>query len=158
MKYLNKSFSVFGGFGETRLNVMSDEDRIKAREFGKSIQKEVDQDSGILVLENEENIIDEFSSGSCKEKTKITDEKGNEINLSSHQKNSLYSQAKKLESEIKESLCTKDECWTPNHKNVQKMINSEFQANGKIEKFQKAMKALGADPKEFNIEKLRRGK
>lgn len=86
----------------------------------------------------------------------IVDEKGNPINLTDRQKNALYSQAKELKQKISDGLCSRDECRIPNDKNVHKMINSEFKNSEKVETFRKAMKAIGADPKDYNIERWRR--
>ena len=53
-------------------------------------------------------------------------------------------------------LCTVRETKEPTDKNVNKMIHSEFALKGKIDKFKQSMKAIGADPKDYNVEKLRR--
>jgi len=81
---------------------------------------------------------------------------GNTTGLSSRQKNVLYSNAKKLREKIKDGLCKKDECKNPTDYNVRKMIGSEFTLKKDIETFKNSMKALGADPKEYNMERLRR--
>ena len=86
----------------------------------------------------------------------VVDIHGNPIKLSSRQKNAIYAKAKKLKSEIKDSLCTFKECQNPSERNVQKMIHGELK-NKNIEAFKKNMKAIGADPKDYNTEKLRRG-
>lgn len=157
MKYLNKSFSVSGaGFGESKLNTCSDSDRER-------YAKETERISGKL---SESLTFDaQFESGNEFEDTgffttgqpeKIVDEKGNETKLSSQVKNSLYKQARALGEKIKKSLCTRDECWHPTEKNVDKMINSEFKISDQIDYFTKAMKAVGADPREYDIERMRR--
>jgi len=84
------------------------------------------------------------------------DARGNRIDLSSRQKNALYADARRLRDDIKSSLCSQDECRTPTAKNVEKMMRSEFPMKGRIEGFKKRMEAIGADPKEYNVERFRR--
>lgn len=87
---------------------------------------------------------------------RVVDQKGNETKLSDYQKTKLYDQAKKLRSEIEGSLCSKEECRTPTDQSVRKMIHSEFKAKEKVEEFKKVMKAIGADPRDYNVERFRR--
>jgi hypothetical protein len=86
----------------------------------------------------------------------IVDARGNRINLSTIQKNALYADAKRLKENIKDKLCSRDECNTPNDRNVNKMLRSEFTVKGQIEGFKKRMQAIGADPKEYDINRFRR--
>jgi hypothetical protein len=86
----------------------------------------------------------------------VVDVRGNPTKLSDYQKNHFHSEAKKLQDEIKGSLCSRDECRNPTDRNVQKMLKSEFPISQKIEGFKKRMQALGADPREYNVEKFRR--
>jgi len=85
----------------------------------------------------------------------VVNKEGKPIKLTSYQKNSLYKLAKDLKEEIKSALCSKTECWKPTENNVKKMIEIEFKAYPKIDLFKKAMKAIGADPKDYNIDRLR---
>ena len=87
---------------------------------------------------------------------KIVDKQNNPVSLSSHQKNELYRKARILKEQIREGMCTKTETRIPNHRNVSKMLNSEFKLSSKMTEFRKSMEAIGADPKEFSTERLRR--
>ena len=87
---------------------------------------------------------------------RIVDERGNETSLSAYQKNKLYEKANRLRENIKETVCTREECRNPTDKNVQKMLNGEFKIKQDIETFRKSMQAIGADPRDYNVEKLRR--
>jgi len=86
----------------------------------------------------------------------LIDGKRTEVN--SNIKNKLYRRAKHLKETIKGGLCTKSECWKPNETNVRKMLNTEFKLQGHVEAFTKAMQVIGADPKDFDVERMRRGR
>ena len=156
MQYLNKSFSVSGaGFGESKLNTCSDADRERFQKETEAISAKM---SGMVTLDSQFESSDEFNDMpfTVGQPEKIVDEQGKECKLTSHQKNALYKQAKELKAKIKGSLCTRDECWDPNERNVNKMIKSEFKVSDKIDYFTKAMKAVGADAKDYDIERMRR--
>jgi hypothetical protein len=68
----------------------------------------------------------------------------------------VYRNARNLREQIAPGLCTVRETKDPSDKNVQKMIRSEFALKKKIETFKTSMKTIGADPKDYNVEKLRR--
>jgi hypothetical protein len=156
MQYLNKSFSVSGaGFGESKLNTCSDTDRERFQRETEAISAKM---SGSVVLDPQFESSDEFGGlpFTTEQPERIVDEQGKECKLTSHQKNALYKQAKELRSKIKDNLCTRDECWDPNDRNVNKMIKSEFKVSDKIDYFTKAMKAVGADAKDYDIERMRR--
>ena len=87
---------------------------------------------------------------------KIVDKHGIEIKISTPVKNSLYRKAKQLKGELQDALCTKSECDIPNERNVNKMLNSEFKVSHKIDEFKKCMKAIGAENKDYDIQRLRR--
>lgn len=87
---------------------------------------------------------------------RIVDKQGNTIKLTSFQKDALYAKAKTLREEVRGSLCTKSEARNPTAKNVDKMISSEFRNSPKMEEYRKTMQAIGADPGDSSIEKLRR--
>jgi spore maturation protein CgeB len=101
---------------------------------------------------------DFFSQEKEEQKPKIVDKKGNPINLTDRQKNVFYQQAREMKEKIQNSLCTKDECHEPTERNVKKMIESEFKMHPLVEGYRKRMQAIGADEKELDIDKLRRGK
>ena len=86
----------------------------------------------------------------------VVNPNGDRINLSTYQRNELYRKARDLKNQIEDSLCTKTETRIPNDRNVQKMLHSEFKVSPKIEEFKKTMRAIGADPKDYNVERLRR--
>lgn len=132
-KYLEKSFSVNVKGNRTKMNIMSNEDR---KRLGMPLDEKL-------------------PGGIDYEKPKVVDKKGNPTILKSYQKNGLYDKAKKLKEEIRDNLCNKDECDYPTERNVKKMIHSEFGVQAKIEEYKKCMKAIGADPKDYNIDKLR---
>lgn len=87
---------------------------------------------------------------------KIVNRRGEAITLNSRQKNELYRQARDMKEKIKDSLCTKNECWNPSEKNVDKMLRSEFKQAPLVEKYRKTMQAIGADPRDISTERLRR--
>lgn len=86
----------------------------------------------------------------------VVDAKGNRQILSSYQKNELYRKARDLKEEITKGMCSIRETKQPTEKNVNKMLNSEFKLGSKMNEFRKSMEAIGADPKEYSTEKLRR--
>ena len=85
----------------------------------------------------------------------VVNKQGEHYNLSSYQKNGIYRMARDLRDNIKDSLCSKSECREPTDHNVKKMILSEFKAKKKIREFKDRMKAIGADPKDMDIERMR---
>ena len=88
--------------------------------------------------------------------TRIVDKTGNEISLSSRQKNGLYARAKELRAEISDKMITHAECWSPTDDNVAKMRRREFPLNGKISEYSKIMTAIGANPREREADSYRR--
>ena len=86
----------------------------------------------------------------------VVNKQGDRFNLSTYQRNELYRQARDLKSQIEEGLCSKQETRIANDKNVEKMLKSEFPLEHRIGKYKKIMRAIGADPKDYNTEKLRR--
>lgn len=86
----------------------------------------------------------------------LIDDDGKPINrVTSFHKNKIYKQAKQLKEDLRDTLCTKSECWEPNDRNVQKMIHNELK-NSRTRAYKMAMQAIGADPKDCDTEKLRR--
>ena len=81
---------------------------------------------------------------------------GRDERLTQAQRNKLYRQAKELKRKIRDSICTYDEAWIPSPENVQKFIKTDMRLKHEIRYFKDAMKAQGADPKEYDIERLRR--
>lgn len=90
------------------------------------------------------------------EQPKVVDKRGNPVALTSYQKNEIYRRAKGMKENLQDALCTRSECSRATPENVRKMLNSEFKANQKIEYYKKSMQAIGADPKDACVEKLRR--
>lgn len=75
---------------------------------------------------------------------------------STSKKNRLYKQALEARSKLRDVLCTKNECAIPNERNVQKMLNSEFKNRELVDKYKNCMKAIGADPRDADPERIRR--
>ena len=75
---------------------------------------------------------------------------------SSSKKNEDYRIANKLKEDLRDSLCTHTECDIPNDRNVKKMLYSEFKAKKKVEEFKNRMKSIGADPRDYDVNRLRR--
>lgn len=85
----------------------------------------------------------------------LMDDDGKPIqNPTSFHRNKIYKQVKALREDLKSELCTKSECWNPIDKNVQKMVREL--KNPRVQSFKLAMKAIGADPKDCDTERLRR--
>lgn len=91
-----------------------------------------------------------------KKPVQIVDKNGNPQKLSSYQKNKIYQRAQELKNQIHEGMLTKDECWKPTDHNCDKMAKREFPLKGKIAEYKRCMKAIGADPKDLDTERLRR--
>ncbi len=95
-------------------------------------------------------------SGYVSSPDNIVNTNGDKIKLRSWQKNEIYRKARELRAEIKEQICTRNECNDPSDRNVQKMLHSEFKAKKAIQQYKQSMKAIGADPKDVDVERLRR--
>jgi hypothetical protein len=87
---------------------------------------------------------------------KIVDKFNNPTKLSSQQKNELYRKARDLKEQIAKGMCSIRETKQPTEKNINKMLNSEFKLGNKMIEFRKSMEAIGADPKDYETERLRR--
>lgn len=88
----------------------------------------------------------------------LVDDDGKKINkVNTYHKNKIYRQAKQLREVLRDTLPTKSEHWNPSEKNVQKVLHQELR-NPQIQSFKMAMQAIGADPKDYNIEKIRKGR
>jgi hypothetical protein len=86
----------------------------------------------------------------------LLDDSGKPItHVTSRHKNRMYAQAKFLKEKLRDALPTRSECWNPTKKNVNKMITNEMR-NPDVQSYNMAMKAIGADPKDCSIERLRR--
>ena len=99
-----------------------------------------------------------ISDNSSKDGVKLIDTAGNPVKLSSYQKNHFYKKAKEFKETIKGALLTEKECWNPSEHNVQKMLDREFRVKGHIDKLKQHMRAIGADPRDYDVEKIRRRK
>lgn len=87
---------------------------------------------------------------------KLVDPRGNPTTINSRQKNAIYHRAKELREQIKDGLCTRRELNNPTDRNVHKMIHGEMANTKKVEEYKKCMEAIGADPGDMSVEKLRR--
>ena len=91
-----------------------------------------------------------------KETLTIKDKNGRTTSLSNYQKNALYSQAKDLREKISRGMLTKTEAWRADSHDCHLMKNREWSLKEDMTKYNKIMRALGADPKECSTEELRR--
>lgn len=91
---------------------------------------------------------------------RVVDTRGNQITLTTEQKNALYRRAKELRGQIKETYLTKDELWKPTPVNVEKFRRREGNPEvvKKVEEFRKCMEAIGADPKDIGIHSRRKAR
>ena len=99
------------------------------------------------------------SEDSISSKAGITliDDNGKKINkVTAYHKNKIYRQAKELRGRLRDSMCTKSECWKPNKENVNKMIGE--MRNPRVTAYKLAMQVVGAEPKDCNPELLRKGR
>lgn len=86
----------------------------------------------------------------------VVDKHGAPIKLSSYQKNEIYRRAKALKEKLSDTMCTRQECSRATPERVDKMLNSEFKAHKEMDYYTKSMQAIGADPKDADIERIRR--
>jgi len=102
----------------------------------------------------------EYVPPTTEKKIKIVTERGEIDRLTSSQKNDMYARARMLKEQIREALLSQSELDNPTPENVQKHIKGEStkEHNDSITLFRDIMKTLGADPKDYSIEELRRGK
>lgn len=102
----------------------------------------------------------EYEPLKVEKKIKIISDKGEIDRLTDFQKNDLYARAKVLKEKIREALLSQSELDIASPENVQKHIRGEStQGHTKaVEDFRNIMKKLGADPKDYSVEELRRGK
>lgn len=102
----------------------------------------------------------EYVPPTNEKKIKIVTEKGEIERLTSYQKNDLYAKARVLKEKIREALLSQSELDDPSPENVMKHIKGEStkEHNDSITLFRDIMKSIGADPKDYSIEELRRGK
>ena len=108
--------------------------------------------SGPKILEDSSSI----SNTSKDAQVVLVDDNGKKIDkVTTRHKNKIYKQAKQMGEGLRHDLCTKDECRNPTDKNVQKMLKNELQ-NPHTRAYKMAMQAIGADPKDCDVERLRR--
>ena len=87
---------------------------------------------------------------------KAVDPQGRPVKLSTYMKNKMYKHCKNMVNDIKDSMCTKNECNNPSERNVEKMINKEFATKNQRDLYRRMMGNIGADPKDCGTEKFRR--
>ena len=116
-----------------------------------------------IKIEYQRNPSDSISTEQVGQKEKgttitVLDDNGKKIDkITVYHKNKIYKQAKELRENLHNNMCTKSECWNPTDRNIQKMIKNELK-NPHTRAYKMAMQAIGADPKDYDVEKLRRGK
>ena len=86
----------------------------------------------------------------------IKNERGEQIKLTSYQKNALYKQAKDLERKIAPSLSSRKEMRSGSDRDVNKHIQQEQSTSNDQTKYRKIMRAIDSDPKDRNLERFRR--
>jgi hypothetical protein len=90
----------------------------------------------------------------------IVNERGQEITLSTRQKNAIYHQAKSLREDIKHGMLTKSELWDASESNIRKHLRTESDPRfvEKAELWKKQMSAIGAEPNDISTERMRKGR
>ena len=88
-------------------------------------------------------------------KTQVVDKHGRPQVLSARQKNALYHQSKNIQRTMKDGMCTKKQCWDTDERALLRM-KGERGMKHEINYMKKAMKAIGADPRDYDPERLRR--
>jgi hypothetical protein len=86
----------------------------------------------------------------------VVNRHGDPIKLTTQQKNALYRQAKAIRETLPDRLVSRNETHHTEGHAIRKMLGSEFKAHGQIEYMKKCMKAIGADSKDYDTERLRR--
>lgn len=86
----------------------------------------------------------------------VVDKQGRPITLTSYQKNEIYRKAKSMKESLSDKMCTRQECSKATPERVNKMLNSEFKASQQMDVYRKSMQAIGADPRDCDVERLRR--
>lgn len=87
---------------------------------------------------------------------RIVNRHGEEIKLSTSQKNALYRQAKDIREKMVDRMCTRHETHRTDERTVRKMLHSEFANHDKMTYYNKAMKAVGAVGREVDLNNYRR--
>ncbi len=114
-----------------------------------------------IKIEYQRNPSDSLSTEQVEQKERgttitVLDDNGKKIEkITVQQKNEIYRQAKQIKEDLKDKLCTKNECNNPTDRNIRKMIYNELQ-NPQTRSYKLAMQAIGADPRDCNPENLRR--
>ena len=98
----------------------------------------------------------EVSQQEHRPQTRIVNKRGEDIKLSDRQKNEIYRKARDMKEKLRDGMCTKNECWAPTDRNVNKMLKGEFKLAPQVELYKKSMQVIGADPKDISTERLRR--
>lgn len=91
-----------------------------------------------------------------KPQARVVDKSGRPQQLSSYQKNALYKQAREIKEKMKDGMCSKKQCWDTDERAIRKMQHSEMRMSPEIKKMKQNMKAIGADPRDFDPERVRR--
>lgn len=86
----------------------------------------------------------------------VVNRHGEPVKLSTYQKNALYRQAKAIREDMQDRMCTRYETHRTDERTVRKMSESEFARHDKMKYYNQAMKALGADTRETDLNNYRR--
>ena len=87
---------------------------------------------------------------------RLVNREGRPITLTTQQKNALYRQAKAIRETLPDRLVSRNETHHTEGRAIQKMLGSEFKAHGQIKYMKECMKAIGADARDYDIERQRR--
>lgn len=87
---------------------------------------------------------------------RVVNKHGEQIKLTVQQQNALYRQAKEIRAQLPDRLVSKNDTHKTEGYAIKKMLGSEFKEHGRIEYMKKAMKAINADPKDYDTERMRR--
>lgn len=93
-------------------------------------------------------------------KVEVISDAGEITRLTDNQKNVFYARAKLLKEKIRSALLSMAESHDASEHNVLKHLKTEStpEHQKNVEEFRNLMIALGADPKDFSVEKLRRAR
>ena len=87
------------------------------------------------------------------------DRNGNPVKVNGWSKNQIYSKARELREELRGAMLTKDECWDPSERNVQKMMRTEMSLKHRVktQQYRRMMEVVSGNRTENNLERFRRG-
>ena len=88
----------------------------------------------------------------------VVDEKGNPIELTAHQKSSMYREAMRLKERIRKAMLSYDQHWKPTERDIRLLQKREHSINHLKKRYKDLMEAIGASDSDLDVEKFRRRK